>query len=79
MKKMGRRKKPETIEEELILVNNLIEENENTLKDLKKRKNEIEKVIKEKKLKELDKVIAESGKSYEEILDLLTSKESKLN
>lgn len=76
---MGRRKKPETIEEELILVNNLIEENENTLKDLKKRKNEIEKVIKEKKLKELDKVIAESGKSYEEILDLLTSKESKLN
>ena len=76
MKKMGRRKKPETIEEELILVNNLIEENENTLKDLKKRKNEIEKVIKEEKLKELDKVISESGKSYEEILDLLTSKES---
>lgn len=73
---MGRRKKPETIEEELILVNNLIEENENTLKDLKKRKNEIEKVIKEEKLKELDKVISESGKSYEEILDLLTSKES---
>lgn len=79
MKKMGRRKKPETIEEELILVNNLIEENENTLKDLKKRKNEIEKVIKEKKLKELDKAISESGKSYEEILNLLTSKESKLN
>lgn len=76
---MGRRKKPETIEEELILVNNLIEENENTLKDLKKRKNEIEKVIKEKKLKELDKAISESGKSYEEILNLLTSKESKLN
>lgn len=76
---MGRRKKPETIEEELILVNNLIEENENALKNLKKRKNEIEKVIKEKKLKELDKVISESGKSYEEILDLLTSKESKLN
>ncbi len=76
---MGRRKKPETIEEELILVNNLIEENENTLKDLKKRKNEIEKVIKEKKLKELDKAISESGKSYEEILNLLISKESKLN
>lgn len=76
---MGRRKKPETIEEELILVNNLIEENENTLKDLKKRKNEIEKVIKEKKLKELDKAISESGKSYEEILNLLTSKESKSN
>lgn len=76
---MGRRKKPETIEEELILVNNLIKENENTLKDLKKRKNEIEKVIKEKKLKELDKAISESGKSYEEILNLLISKESKLN
>ena len=76
---MGRRKKPETIEEELVLVNNLIEENENTLKDLKKRKNEIEKVIKEKKLKELDKAISESGKSYEEILNLLISKESKLN
>lgn len=69
---MARGRKSLTPEENLERINSLIKENEDTIKTLKAEKVQVEQEIKQKRLAELDALISESGKSFEEIKKLLS-------
>lgn len=68
---MARMKKFLTPEEELERINSRIAENEEALKTLKAQRKVIEEKIKQDRLDELDRLITESGKSFDEIKELL--------
>ncbi len=69
---MARKKKVTlTLEEQLNKVTSDIEQTKETLKTLEKSKKELEDKIKMDRLATLDDIIQKSGKSYEEVKELL--------
>lgn len=72
------RKKQENIllEEKLADVTEQIEKAENTLKKLRRQKKEIEKQIEDREKEQLYKAVIESGKTIEEILEVLGKMDS---
>ncbi len=68
---MVRGKKSYTLVEQLERTTSEIEDLEIHLKELKRSKKELEEQIKLNRLSELDKLIAASGKSFEEIKEFL--------
>lgn len=69
---MARGRKSLTPEENLERIIGLIKENEDAIKKLKSEKIQVEEEIKQKRLSELDALISESGKSLEEVKELLS-------
>lgn len=69
---MARGKKSLTPEENLERIIGLIKDNEDAIKKLKAEKVQVEEEIKQKRLAELDALISESGKSFEEVKELLS-------
>lgn len=69
---MARGRKSLTPEENLERIIGLIKENEDAIKKLKAEKIQVEEEIKQKRLAELDALISESGKSFEEVKELLS-------
>ena len=65
------RKKQLSLDEQLDQIVNEIAEQEQLLKELKSKKKEIEKEIKVQKNEELLALIQESGKSIDEVRDLI--------
>ena len=68
---MARGKRSYTLVEQLERTTSEIEDLEIQLKELKRSKKELEEQIKLNRLSELDKLIAASGKSFEEIKEFL--------
>lgn len=69
---MARRgRKSYTLDEKLQIVTENITKTEECLCKLKEEKKQLEIQIKEQRLLELDKMISESGKSFEEVKGLL--------
>lgn len=69
---MARGKKSLTLEEQLEKITAEIEDTETSLKEMKKTKKELEEQVKMSRLAELDELISSSGKSFEEVKDLLS-------
>lgn len=69
---MARGRKSLTPEENLERIIGLIKENEDAIKKLKAEKIQVEEEIHQKRLAELDTLISESGKSFEEVKELLS-------
>ena len=69
--KMARGKTTLTLEEQLEQITSEIESMETSIKELKGRKKELEEQVKMNRLSELDELITTSGKSFEEVKELL--------
>jgi chaperonin cofactor prefoldin len=69
--KMARGRKSLTLEEQLSKITTEIENMEMSLKELKKAKRELEEQIRINRLTELDDLIVASGKSWDEIRELI--------
>ena len=70
---MARKKKVTlTLEEQLDQIIADIEETKETLKSLEKSKKELEEKVKMDRLATLDELIMQSGKSYDEVKELLS-------
>ena len=69
---MARGKKNLTLDEQLEKITADIDNMEASLKELKKTKKELEDQIKMNRLAELDELVTASGKSIDEIRELLT-------
>ncbi len=69
---MARGKKSLTLEEQLEKITADIEDTELSLKEMKRTKKELEEQVKMSRLAELDELISSSGKSFEEVKDLLS-------
>ncbi len=69
---MARGKKSLTLEEQLEKITAEIEDTETSLKEMKRTKKELEEQVKMSRLAELDELISSSGKSFEEVKDLLS-------
>lgn len=69
--RMARKKKPETLEEQLEKVNIDIEAMKEKLSKLKKRKKDLEEKIKLNRLTELDNLLSSKGKTVEDVKDML--------
>ena len=69
---MARGKKSLTLEEQLEKIIADIEDTELSLKEMKRTKKELEEQVKMSRLAELDELISSSGKSFEEVKDLLS-------
>lgn len=70
---MARGRKNLTLDEQLIKITTEIENMENSLKEMKKAKKDLEEQIKQARLVELDNIITEKGLSFEEVKELLTN------
>lgn len=70
---MARGRKSYTLEEKLELVNKDIENTKMCLQKLETDKKELELQIKQQKLEEIEKLINASGKTFEEVKELLAS------
>lgn len=68
---MARGRRNYTLEEKLQIVAKNIEETKDCLRKLEEEKSDLEIQIKAKRLEELDNMISESGKTFEEIKQLL--------
>ena len=69
---MARGKKKLTLDEQLAKTIADIENMENSLKEMKKTKKDLEEQIKQARLAELEAIIAESGKTFDEVKELLS-------
>ena len=69
---MARGRKSLTLDEQLAKITTEIENMENSLKEMKKAKKDLENQIKQARLSELDDIISEKGLSFEEVKELLT-------
>lgn len=72
---MARGRHVYTPEELLAKVTNDISTKEAEIKNLKEQKKRLESELREKRLLELDELIIQSGKTFEEIRELLLGKE----
>lgn len=72
---MARGKKKLTLEEQLEKITTEIENMKNSLKELEQTKKDLEEQIKMNRLLELDELIIKSGKTVEDIIEMLNSKE----
>lgn len=70
---MARGRKNLTLDEQLIKITTEIENMENSLKEMKKAKKDLEEQIKQARLIELDDIITEKGLSFDEVKELLTN------
>ena len=68
---MARGRKALSLDEQLVKITTEIDNMENSLKEMKKAKKELEDQIKQARLAELDEIIAEKGLSFEEVKELL--------
>lgn len=73
---MARGRKSYTLDEQLEKITNEIDNMEDSLKEMKKAKKELEEQIHQNKLVELDELIVESGLSLDEVKTLLETRES---
>lgn len=64
-----------SLDEQLDKITNEIENMEDSLKEMKKAKKELQEQIRQNKLEELDELISEKGLSFDEVKELLNSKE----
>ena len=69
---MPRGKKNLTLDEQLTKISTEIENMEVSLKELKKTKKELEEQIEKARLSELNEIIKASGKSIEEVKEMLS-------
>lgn len=69
--KMARGKKNLTLEDQLLQLTSEIESMESSINEKKKLKKELEEQVKMNRLSELDELITISGKSFEEVKELL--------
>ena len=69
---MARGRKSLTLDEQLVKITTEIENMENSLKEMKKAKKDLEDKIKQARLSELDEIISEKGLSFEEVKELLS-------
>ena len=65
------RKSSLTLDEQLVKITTEIENMENSLKEMKKAKKDLEEQIKQARLSELDDIISEKGLSFEEVKKML--------
>lgn len=68
---MARGKKNLTLEDQLLQLTSEIESMESSINEKKKLKKELEEQVKMNRLSELDELITTSGKSFEEVKELL--------
>ena len=61
-----------SLDEQLAKITTEIENMENSLKEMKKAKKDLEDQIKQARLSELDDIISEKGLSFDEVKELLT-------
>ena len=73
---MPRGKKNLTLDEQLAKISAEIENMEVSLKELKKTKKELEEQIEQARLSELTEIIKASGKSIEEVKEMLSKWET---
>jgi galactokinase/mevalonate kinase-like predicted kinase len=71
---MARGVKRLSLDEQLEKITNEIENMEDSLKEMKKAKKELEEQIHQNKLEELDELISEKGLSFDEVKELLNNK-----
>ena len=76
---MARQKRIISLEEELTKVVSDINATEKTLQELKEIKKDIEEKIRVKNMEELDALIVQSGKSYEEVKAMLMGAVTSVN
>ena len=69
---MARGRKSLTLDEQLEKITAEIDNVENSLKEMKKAKKDLEDQIKQARLAELDDIISEKGLSFEEVKELLS-------
>lgn len=74
---MARGRKHLTLDEQLIKITTEIENMENSLKEMKQAKKELEEQIHQQRLSELDKLIQEKGLSFDEIKELLSKSDKE--
>ena len=72
---MARGRKSLTLDEQLVKITTEIENMENSLKEMKKAKKDLEDKIKQARLSELDDIISEKGLSFEEVKKILNCEE----
>ena len=72
---MARGRKSLTLDEQLVKITTEIENMENSLKEMKKAKKDLEDRIKQARLAELDDIISEKGLSFEEVKKMLSCEE----
>ena len=72
---MARGRKSLTLDEQLVKITTEIENMENSLKEMKKAKKDLEDKIKQARLSELDDIISEKGLSFEEVKKMLGCEE----
>ena len=72
---MPRGKKNLSLDEQLAKITTEIDNMENSLKEMKKAKKDLEEQIKQSRLAELDDLITEKGLSFEEVKKMLGCEE----
>lgn len=72
---MARGRKALSLDEQLVKITTEIENMENSLKEMKKAKKDLEEQIKQARLSELDEIISEKGLSFDEVKKMLGCKE----
>lgn len=68
---MARGKRKLSLEEQLVKITAEIENMENSLKEMKQAKKDLEEQIRQARLSELDDIISEKGLSFEEVKKML--------
>ena len=68
---MARGRKSLSLDEQLVKITTEIENMENSLKEMKKAKKELEDQIRQTRLAELDEIITEKGLTFEQVRELL--------
>ena len=68
---MARGRKSLSLDEQLAKITTEIDNMENSLKEMKKAKKDLEDQIKQARLAELDDIISEKGLSFEEVKKML--------
>ena len=72
---MARGRKSLSLDEQLAKITTEIDNMENSLKEMKKAKKDLEDQIKQARLAELDDIISEKGLSFEEVKKMLSCEE----
>ena len=66
-----------TLDEQLTKITTEIEKMENSLREMKKAKKELEGQIRQARLSELDELIQEKGLTFDELKEMLMKKDSE--
>ena len=72
-----RGRKKLTLDEQLTKITTEIEKMENSLREMKKAKKELEGQIRQARLSELDELIQEKGLTFDELKEMLMKKDSE--